>query len=898
MRKSVWNLFVFSFWSFFRIFFWSCFLAQTVLAASQSDSIPSWASQFEIDRIEIKGVTVFQTAVVEKQIEINPGDRFERGKVLKSEENLSLLYHLHGYPDVNFQIRLIRKTKADQSFVLEINVNEGAPVRVQSVTYDFNNRADQSSEELTQKWGKKVKKVLAFKPQDIFDQEKIVDSKRAVLELFASQEFIGSSIEHQFVSNIQPATARASSWVDLQFKIDLGERVTFGFRNNVFFTRGYLDTIIEEMRTVGLGKDYLTAIKTRLEDEYRNFGFAGVEITPYTIESPSTSEKKVTYVIKEGSRVKIGSVEFDGNTKFTSAELQKPFFEKGSTLLQNQFYVEKDVQRAADLLIEWYKERGYLSAKLITINTINLPRSKVRSKEVAVKIMVYLYEGYQTIVQSLTLNGCTEFSHEQLADLLHQKEDLPLNLFTFEEGLENLKKVYRDRGYLDFSIKNEVPGGMIRYSQDNRVAEITLELEEGMIFRVGRIEVEGLDQTHPPIVLRELRFREGEILRESDILESERRLRKLGIFSQVGIRTLDDPSQPGTKIVRVVTHEADRGILTYGPGIRNDLGFRAFGQLAYTNIWGLNHTAAINLSANRRFDNYNFGEGQAQLSYAWPWFAGVPELTFRPSFFIGQTQYINFAAFSLNSGALWEKPFYTLPGMTHPLVFGSFAYILEKINQFNAVAAVDNNQFRIGTLTPRLSLDLRDNPLAPHTGLYLTSWVDVAFPELGTQDLLGYYRTQFRADYYLPLGHSVVWYYSFRTGFEQSVLSDPTSGADSIPFIKQFALGGINSIRGYNEQEINVQGSFFGKTLAYVNYRTQVDFPFAGALKLGVFVDAANLLIDGFSLGMLLCSTGFGFHYQTPVGPVSLDFGFKLNQSPLPSVMSGPYVIHFSVGVI
>ena len=44
---------------------------------------------------------------------------------------------------------------------------------------------------------------------------------------------------------------------------------------------------------------------------------------------------------------------------------------------------------------------------------------------------------------------------------------------------------------------------------------------------------------------------------------------------------------------------------------------------------------------------------------------------------------------------------------------------------------------------------------------------------------------------------------------------------------------------------------------------------------------------------MLLYGAGAGFHYITPVGPINLDMGFKLNPPP----QASPYVIHFSIGI-
>jgi outer membrane protein insertion porin family len=660
-----------------------------------------------------------------------------------------------------------------------------------------------------------------------------------------------------------------------------------------------LNTLVDEQRLLGLGKDYVGVIRNRLEEEYHSAGYGQVEISNYTLESSNRSERKVVYVVKEGPKVKIDAIDFDGNLVFSNPKLRQKFFSKASTLVQSGIYVEKDVQKAAELLVESMKEEGYLSAKLVTINTYYPPKPKTQRANSSVRLLIYLYEGDQTLIEGISFKGLTVMTREEVGKILNSKVGNPLNLFAFSDGIEALKKAYRERGYFGFRILNEGTDSLIEYSQENHAANISLEFEEGPEYRVSAVEIEGLTKTKEQVVRRELKFQEGEVLTESQLVQTERQLRRLGIFSTVTIRPVEDPSKPGYKIMRINLHEAERGILTWGPGFRNDLGVRGFAQLAYTNLWGLNHTASFSANINRRYYLYNFIEGQGQLAYAWPWF-GVADLTFRPTLFVGQTQYINFAAQTITLSGTWDKQL-----ISRPNVNGYFSYTFERIRQFNAVDNIGNNQqLRIASITPKVSVDLRDNPLVPTSGFYALSSFDLAHPLLGAQTdpyPIGYYRFQFRSDYHVPLWKDIVWFISFRTGYEKALDLVRNSedfqrypGVDAIPLIKQFALGGIGSLRGFNELELNKQNALIQGSLSYVNYRTQVDFPFSGALKFGLFLDAANLLVDEFSFGRLRYGTGFGFHYQTPVGAVNFDWGFKLNSRP----QEDASVIHFSVGVI
>src|SRR5262249_48296688 len=156
--------------------------------------------------------------------------------------------------------------------------------------------------------------------------------------------------------------------------------------------------------------DYVAAIQGRIEDAYREEGYANVSVVPYSFERPQSHERHVTYVIDEGPRVEIDQVDFDGNQVFSSDELRKRFFELSSNLVQKGYYVEKEVQRSAELLVEWIKSRGYLASKLITINTVFPQKHRLDPPKSSVRLIVYIYEGDQTLVHSVRLKGVQVFS--------------------------------------------------------------------------------------------------------------------------------------------------------------------------------------------------------------------------------------------------------------------------------------------------------------------------------------------------------------------------------------------------------------------------------------------------------------------------------------------------------
>ncbi len=863
-----------------------------------------------LDQLELVGITTFTQSDLEKVLEVSPQEAVDDKKIQQTEKNIRDLYRLHGYEEIKIRSQLYLKNSEN---VLSIQIAEGLPTRVANVKLKISDP----------KWQKKLQDLdgkLGFASGDIFDQERLANGYRSLQDALSSEDFIDVKVTEAVVTPVAPKNLKlppivmtnTAKWVELEVVVDLGERVSFGFRGNTIFTNTQLSAWIEEQRLLGLSRDYLTRIKTQIEDQYRNLGYDRVLVEPYTFENDQTQKRHVTFIITEGPRVEIETIKFDGNTVFDSDLLHEKFFDLGTLPISRNYYVAKDVEKTAELLIEWIKSQGYLSAKLVNVaRTYNEKLKKV-------SLVIYLYEGEQTIVDLIDFSGLHVFSSEEVKAILATQSGKPLNLYAFSEGIEALKIAYRARGYLDIKVGNEGQSEVIQYRQENRLAEIRLVLEEGIQYRVSDVIISGLVKTRREVVQRELQLKAGDVLEEPKLYQSEAALRRLGIFSGTTLKVEQDPVRVGGKILKIEVEEGSPGLVAGGAGLRNDLGARVFGQIAYSNLWGKNHTISFNATANRRYKDLGgylcpndiqrdteptkdhcFIEYDLQLSYAWPWvFLG--QTTFRPALSFDRNQYKDFDATNRALTLGLEKVLIPSAKLT-----GVLTYSLEFIEQFNANAAnaaVDDQRLRIGAFTPALALDRRDNPLSPTKGTFTTGSFELARPEFLSQrdPAVAYSRLQFRNDVFVPLPRGITYFFSFRTGVAYNLSKPPENDPDNpryqIPLYKRFTLGGVGSVRGFKEQAISIDDDRAIRGYAsYVNYRTQLDFPFAGALQIGPFLDAANLNVDNYSMRSdLRIGVGGGLHYKSPVGPVNFDVG--VNVKPKPGEDS--YQIHFSIGTI
>ncbi|MEK7386623.1 MAG: BamA/TamA family outer membrane protein, partial [candidate division NC10 bacterium] len=117
-----------------------------------------------------------------------------------------------------------------------------------------------------------------------------------------------------------------------------------------------------------------------------------------------------------------------------------------------------------------------------------------------------------------------------------------------------------------------------------------------------------------------------------------------------------------------------------------------------------------------------------------------------------------------------------------------------------------------------------------------------------------------------------------------------------LPIFERFYLGGPNSIRGFKFRQVSPRDEsglrIGGSSEVLGNAEYIIPLPFG--IRLAGFFDIGNVYGFGtdFDLTDLKKAAGGGVRWQSPFGPIRVDYGFNLDRK----AGENPGAFHFSVG--
>ena len=603
----------------------------------------------------------------------------------------------------------------------------------------------------------------------------------------------------------------------------------------------------------GLLNDTITGIQNHYRESGYYFAHVRPEITPV-----ADNQVDIELVITEGRRIRIHRIQFTGNTYFTDNQLRKEVQLKEYTLPivsdSASLYRPEVLRVDLQLLEQLYQSNGFVNVQ------VGEPVVEINREAGAIVVTVPIArEGEQYKVGTVVLAGSEVLSTEELRDLVRVTSGEIYSRETVRRDILALTEAYANQGYAFADI---VP--TVSLDQQTRLVNLSFTTRPGPKVYIGRIDIIGNERTQDRVIRRELRLDEGELYSGSKLRRSRQRLNNLQYFEEVNI---DTRTRAEDDLLDLEVQLRERATGQFSAG----LGFSSVEDVIFTvsvvqnNLFGRGQS----LSANA----YLGGISQDfSLSFREPWLYGRPiglgiSVFNRAEDF--QTFDVDRTGASLSLGRAVGE---------FARLSAAYRYEVLDISNLSANASdlLQQSQGKSATssVTPSIVRDSRDNVFNPSEGS-LNSF-EIQLAGLGGDNR--YYRAIGNTTWYFALPAEMTGFVRGRFGFGDGF------GDNVLPASERFFLGGVTTIRGFEFRDIGPEddaGNPLGGT-SFAQFNIEIGRSLGTVLRVVAFVDAGNVYgaDNDFDIGNVRRSAGLGVRIVTPIGPIRLDYGFKLDKRP------------------
>jgi outer membrane protein insertion porin family len=197
-----------------------------------------------------------------------------------------------------------------------------------------------------------------------------------------------------------------------------------------------------------------------------------------------TNEIDVILEVRE--RPAIGRIRFVGNDEIDDDDLEEKV-----TLREGEVLSIPELARQVTRIRDLYAEKGYFLAT-VRYDLRELPQNEV-------EVRFEIVEGEEVTVRRIRFIGNRHIPADELDGFMRTSatgffsfiaSDDTFNRAHFEEDVQRLQAVYYDQGYLAVSVGTP----RIELTPDRRYIDISIPIEEGPRFKIGRLSVEEVDE--------------------------------------------------------------------------------------------------------------------------------------------------------------------------------------------------------------------------------------------------------------------------------------------------------------------------------------------------------------------------------------------------------------------
>ncbi|OIP72158.1 MAG: outer membrane protein assembly factor [Candidatus Infernicultor aquiphilus] len=485
-------------------------------------------------------------------------------------------------------------------------------------------------------------------------------------------------------------------------------------------------------------------------------------------------------------------------------------------------------------------------------------------KDVRVKLESFR-EGYKVVfvvvenlaVKEINITGNTVVSKEEMREVMILQEGQIFSQKILKNDLTRISQLYKDRGYLLINIKD------INFDEEGK---LWINISEG---RLEKIVIEGNDKTKEKVITREINIKPGDLFDFEKVKKSLQKIYNLGYFEDVTMK-LEPGSEEDVVVLVIKVIEKNTGKFGIGAGYNSEEGLMGFASIEEMNLFGGGQKVGAKLELG--------GRTTYKVSFLEPWLANTPtslgfdvyDTTTNQEDKEGEEVIAEYDEIKLGGRLIFGRKISDSINLGLELKTERVNYDL-----ISGALPEDTNEGLTNSLMPTFTYDTRDNVFDPTSGWYSSLSIEKAGGFLrGDYNFTKYnltLRTYLSTDFFKDI-FNIGGFKKITDNLSKGVLAFRAMGgmADTdLPSFAEYQVGGMNTIRGYDS------GEFSGdKSLVFnAEYR----FPLAENFQAVLFVDWGQTwdIEESIDIADLKFGRGVGVRFDTPIGPIRLDYGIN-----------------------
>lgn len=747
------------------------------------------------------------------------------------------------------KVALATERLKDNHGRLVFTIDEGEPLRVASIR--ILNPGPLSEREILD--------GLKLRAGDRLPRDATFQGLERLEDLLSDRGYLNSRISYYFA---MPDGSRLTSYaaiaeakpaaVELVVAVERGQQALVTVEGDVLLPTREMAEAITVYKNRSYSPFELDFSARNLRDLYVRHGYPEAQVTSAIAKQPDDSYM-ITFSVEAGAHVAIQAITFEGNKAFSDDQLKRVLqTQPARPVLGGGAFVPEVWEADMANLVAWYETQGFLATKVKAVDRL------LDGETGQLKLVVHLEEGPRTIISRLLFKGATPAQEAGLLQALPVNPGDAYNPRRLGDFIASVEAYYARTGYPVAKVDCKFEPG-----DGQTGSALVFTVEPGPRKRIGHVILRGNITTQDWVVRRQLSVVPGQLYNSEEMLRTQQQIYQLGFFDRVSIGPLrpisPDPAEPVDLIIDM--HERETGQVAVGGGFGDLQGPQASAEYLQTNLLGTGRPLRLEGLLSR-------GRSSALFTLRDPYLFGAEN--------IGE----------VGASYLRDQPTKTLNVETYGPTFGLSRQITEHIlasgryawsrSKYHAASDLEVRQagglreFNSSIFTAGLTFDSRSDLLNPRWGTRTELAVDVATPLFGGTFV--YARPRLTWAHFIPFARRITLAVGAEAGYVDNIGHSQLLPADAL-----FRAGGGSSLRGYGYNEVGISGGSLGGQ-AMVLTRGEVRFPIAGDIGGVFFSDAGNVWnsLEDLSIYNVRLSAGVGLRYYTPVGPIRVDYAFRV----------------------